>query len=448
MIALLFYVLVMAALIGGIVWIADRGGSVTFVWDAWEVTTETSMLILGILLLVVVSVVAVLLFQWFWRAPRRIRLALGERRKEKGWKALTSGLVAVAAGDAPGARAHARRADRLLDRPPLTLLLTAQAAQLDGDDNEADRRFRAMLERPETEFLGLRGLMAAALRKGDHEAAAGYARKAHALRPDAAWAAEAVFELQTRAGDWTAARQTLKSARDRKVIEAAPGRRRHAVLLVEEAVRAHEEERRDEALKLARTAHGEAPDLVPAGCILARLLIDSGKGSQAVRVVEKTWKMAPHPDLADLYIEIWSDEGANRYRRMERLLNLNEDDREAHVAAARVAMESRLTGEMRRHLNAIGAVGLVPREIRLWVDLETSENNAEKAAEWQTRMIEASPDRTWQCSGCGQITRTWRAVCDGCGRFDSMVWRSPGAVEETRPPVLASPGPAEPATLS
>ncbi len=448
MIALLFYVLVMAALIGGIVWIADRGGSVTFVWDAWEVTTETSMLILGILLLVVVSVVAVLLFQWFWRAPRRIRLALGERRKEKGWKALTSGLVAVAAGDAPGARAHARRADRLLDRPPLTLLLTAQAAQLDGDDNEADRRFRAMLERPETEFLGLRGLMAAALRKGDHEAAAGYARKAHALRPDAAWAAEAVFELQTRAGDWTAARQTLKSARDRKVIEAAPGRRRHAVLLVEEAVRAHEEERRDEALKLARTAHGEAPDLVPAGCILARLLIDSGKGSQAVRVVEKTWKMAPHPDLADLYIEIWSDEGANRYRRMERLLNLNEDDREAHVAAARVAMESRLTGEMRRHLNAIGAVGLVPREIRLWVDLETSENNAEKAAEWQARMIEASPDRTWQCSGCGQITRTWRAVCDGCGRFDSMVWRSPGAVEETRAPVLASPGPAEPVTLS
>ncbi len=448
MIALLFYVVVMAAVIGGIVWVADRGGSVTFVWDVWEVTTDTPILILGVLVLVVVSVLAVLLLQWIWRGPRRIRLALGDRRKEKGWQALTSGLVAVAAGDAPGARSHAKRADRLLDRPPLTLLLTAQAAQLDGDENEADKRFRAMLERPETEFLGLRGLMAAALRKGDHEAAAGYARKAHALRPDAAWAAEAVFELQTRAGDWTAARQTLKSARDRKVVEAAPGRRRHAVLLVEEAVRTHEEGRREEALKLARTAHGEAPDLVPAGCILARLLIDSGKGTQAVRVVEKTWKMAPHPDLADLYIEAWGDDGANRYRRMERLLNLNEDDREAHVAAARVAMESKLTGEIRRHLNAIGTTGLVPREIRLWVDLETSEENAGEAAKWQASMIEASPDRTWQCSGCGHITRTWHAVCEGCGRFDSMVWRSPGAVEETGPSVLASPGPAEPVTLS
>ena len=173
-----------------------------------------------------------------------------------------------------------------------------------------------------------------------------------------------------------------------------------------------------------------------------------GKGTQAVRVVEKTWKMAPHPDLADLYIEAWGDDGANRYRRMERLLNLNEDDREAHVAAAQVAMDSKLTGEMRRHLNAIGTTGLAPREIRLWVDLETSEENAEEAAKWQARMIEASPDRTWQCNGCGHITRAWRAVCDGCGRFDSMVWRSPGAVEETRPTVLASPGPAEPVTLS
>ena len=448
MMALLLWVLVMVAVIGVTVWIADRGGSVTFVWDVWEVTTDTSVLILGFVLLLVVSVVLVVLGQWIWHGPGRIRLAWGNRRKEKGWQALTSGLVAVAAGDAHGARAHARKADRLLDQPPLTLLLTAQAAQLDGDDNLADERFRAMLECPDTEFLGLRGLMAAAQRNGDDAAAGEYARKAHALRPDAAWATEAVFGLQTKAGDWTAARQTLKIARDRKVIDTRPARRRHAVLLVEEAGRAREDERLDEALKLARTAYGEAPDLVPAGCLLARLLIEAGKRSQAVRVLEKTWKTVPHPDLADLYIEAHSEDGPNRYRRMERLLSLNEDDREAHVAAARVAMESQLTGEMRRHLNAIGKQGLAPREMRLWVNLETSEDNMQEAAQWQARMIDAKPDKTWQCNGCGHAGRTWRAVCDGCGRFDSLAWRRPGAVEESRAPVLAAHAPAEPVTLS
>ncbi len=373
---------------------------------------------------------------------------MGNRRKEKGYQALTSGLVAVAAGDASGARAHARRADKLLDRPPLTLLLTAQAAQLDGDDEAADLRFRAMLERPETEFLGFRGLMAAALRRGDREAAGEYARKAHALRPDAAWAAEAVFELQTKAGDWPGARQTLKSARDRKVIDMAPGRRRHAVLLVEEARKALDDDHCEEALKLARRAHAEAPDLVPAARILARLLIDTKKERQAARVVEKTWKSSPHPDLAELYVEAGRDEGARRYGRMERLLDINADDRESHGAAARVALEEKLTGEVRRHLKAIGMEGLSAREIRLWVDLEKSENNADKAEEWLARMVEASPDRAWQCSRCGHSAQTWNAVCAECGGFDTAVWRRPGTVEPKSSALAPREPPIEPVTLS
>ncbi len=448
MVALLFYIVLMAAVVGGIVWVVDRGGDVTFVWDVWEVSTSTPVLVLAVILFALSAVIGVHFFLWLWRGPRRIRLAMGNRRKEKGYQALTSGLVAVAAGDASGARAHARRADRLLDRPPLTLLLTAQAAQLDGDDEEADRRFRAMLERPETEFLGLRGLMAAALRRGDRESAGEYARKAHALRPDAVWAAEAVFELQTKAGDWPGARQTLKSARDRKVIDAAPGRRRHAVLLVEEARKALDDDHREEALKLARTAHTEAPDLVPAARILARLLIDAKKERQAARVVEKTWKSSPHPDLAELYVEAGRDDGARRYGRMEHLVDINADNRESHSAAARVALEAKLTGEVRRHLKAIGMEGLSAREIGLWVDLEKSENNADKAEEWQARMVEASPDRAWQCSRCGHIAQTWNAVCAECSGFDTAVWRSPGTIEPKSSALAPREPSIEPATLS
>ncbi len=419
----------MAAAIGGIVWIVDRGGAVTLVWDAWEVTTTTPVLVLAAVLLAVTAVIAVLLVLWLTNAPFRLLRALGTRRKEKGYQALTSGLVAVAAGDASGARAWARKADRLLDRPPLTLLLTAQAAQLDGDGKEAERRFTAMLERPETEFLGLRGLMVAARRRGDREAAGEYARRAHALRPDAVWAAEAVFELQTSAGDWDAARQTLKSARDRKVIATAPGRRRHAVLLVEEARRAVDGGRPGEALGLARTAHGEAPDLVSATALLARLLIDKGKDRQAARAIEKTWKSSPHPDLAGLYGETAGGEANGRYRRLERLLGIACDDREARLAAARAALDARLVGEVRRHLKAIGDERLSAREIGLWLALEKHEDNAAEVERWQERMLEAAPDRAWQCGRCGHVSRDWHAVCGECSAFDTAVWRSPGSFD-------------------
>ena len=48
--------------------------------------------------------------------------------------------------------------------------LAAQAAQLNGDELAARKYFTAMLDRPETRFLGLRGLLTQALKTGDARA--------------------------------------------------------------------------------------------------------------------------------------------------------------------------------------------------------------------------------------------------------------------------------------
>src|SRR5205085_12292096 len=54
-----------------------------------------------------------------------------------------------------------------LPREPLTALLRAQTAQLRGDRDAARRSFEAMLDRPETELLGLRGLFLEAHRSNE-----------------------------------------------------------------------------------------------------------------------------------------------------------------------------------------------------------------------------------------------------------------------------------------
>ena len=51
----------------------------------------------------------------------------------------------------------------------------------------ARRSFARLLERPESEFLGLRGLLGEALRTGDDAAARSFATRAHQLRPAAPW---------------------------------------------------------------------------------------------------------------------------------------------------------------------------------------------------------------------------------------------------------------------
>ena len=62
------------------------------------------------------------------------------------------------------------------------MLLSAQAAQLSGDEKAAGRFFKAMTEEPETRYLGLSGQLRQALQDGDHSNALHLAEEASNLR--------------------------------------------------------------------------------------------------------------------------------------------------------------------------------------------------------------------------------------------------------------------------
>ena len=111
----------------------------------------------------------------------------------------------------------------MLDEPPLTLLLSAQAAQLEGDDHAARGYFEAMLDQPATAFLGLRGLLVQAERTGDTARALELAERAFALRPETPWVLTALLELQTRAGRWSDALGTVKQGHSPQRCERGGG---------------------------------------------------------------------------------------------------------------------------------------------------------------------------------------------------------------------------------
>ncbi|MBM3630060.1 MAG: heme biosynthesis protein HemY, partial [Alphaproteobacteria bacterium] len=207
------FLLLAGALMLAVGWLADRPGEVSITWQGWRVDTSFGMMLAGAAALAALAVALASLWRLVVTGPRRFRRWSRDRRRRRGYAALTSGLVAVAAGDPQDARRHARRADALLDEPPLTMLLAAQAAQLVGDEEEARRHFERMLAKPETEFLGLRGLISQALKSGDEAAALSLARRARALRPRTAWVQTTLLGLEARAGAWEDAQRTLRDAR-------------------------------------------------------------------------------------------------------------------------------------------------------------------------------------------------------------------------------------------
>ena len=105
-------------------------------------------------------------------------------RERRGFDALSDGMVAVASGDSKAAMKKAKRAETLLNRPDLTQILAAQAAELSGDRAKTYEAYKAMLPHDRTRPVALQGLTRLKIEEGDTDTAMALAKKALALRPD------------------------------------------------------------------------------------------------------------------------------------------------------------------------------------------------------------------------------------------------------------------------
>ena len=338
---LFFYGGLVVALATAAVYFAERPGQVTMHWQGFALTTSIGVLIA---VLAVFTFCALMVYR-FWsalrRGPRQWARERAARKQEEGYRTLTQGLVAVAAGDPKEARQLGKKAGKLT-KDPVHLLLLAQASQLEGDGDAAAAYFTQMLEKPETEFLGLRGLLVEATRNGDWEKALVYARRAYKLRPKTAWVNTTLFDLESRAGNWGSAQETMENAVRHKIVAADEAPRQRAVVMTERAQAARRAGDTKEALALAREAHRLAPDLVPATSLAADLLIAVGRSRAAVSLVTDAWKHHPHPELARIFSALSPDETpVNRVQRLQQMIKRDPDHEESHFAVAEAAIAAK-----------------------------------------------------------------------------------------------------------
>ncbi|HKT20549.1 MAG TPA: heme biosynthesis HemY N-terminal domain-containing protein, partial [Stellaceae bacterium] len=432
-------IIVMAALIAGAVFIADRPGAVSLTWQGWRVDTSVAVLVLGVVLVAMLSALLFHLLRKIIGGPRAFMRARRERRRRRGYRALTQGMVAVAAGDASEAKRYAKQADVLLAEPPLTLLLSAQAAQLNGDEKAAEKYFTAMIDRPETEFLGLRGLIMQALKRHDEAEALRLALRAKQLRPKTPWVLASLVELQARAEKWGDAEVTLALAAKRQALPQAESRHRRAAMLYEQSLGAQVEGRERDAVRLVGKAHALVPDFAPAAIRYAELLSAGGHRRHARKVIEAAWRSAPQPLLAAAYDALFADERPlQRLKRLETLAAQNKDHPESHIMLAEAALKARLWGEARRHLAEAGggenAPTPRPRVCRLMAELEEAEHNDLPAARmWLARATSTqAQEPAFFCGACGAEVAAWGALCPHCHAFDSIEWRMPGRAPTPR----------------
>jgi len=437
MLRLIAFLVGIALLAAGLAWLADRPGELAIEWQSYHIETSVFRAIVILVALVTLALVCWSLLRHAWYSPATVGNVLTKRRQKIGLDALSSGMIALGAGDKAAAMRAAIQARKSLPNEPLTHLLRAQAAQLTGDRTTARRIFEAMLASPDTEQLGLRGLFLEAQREKETEAARHFAERAVSLNPKLGWAIDALLDLQCRDGNWNGALDTLATARKNGHIERAVADRKRAVLLTAQA-QAAEEADPERALNLALEAHGLANDLVPAAAIAGRLLASRGNTPRAAKILQRTWSRAPQPDLATAYAYARiGDSPRDRLDRVRQLAALSPNSIESPIAVANAAIEAHQFDEARAALEPLIPARMTQRVATLMARIE-GEQHADKGRvrEWLARAVNAPRDPAWTADGF--VADRWMPVSPVSGELDAFQWRVPVEVEQTEGDVLAS----------
>lgn len=431
MIRLVVLVLVVLALGIGAAWLAETPGRLALDWHGYRI--ETSAATAAILALFFAFVMALLYRFWLFvrQGPSAFGAARRETRRRKGYLALTRGMLAVASGDGRTARRLSALAERLLEDRAPTLLLAAQSAELAGDQPQAEQAYREMLERPETEFLGLRGLLAAAVRTGDRKAALDYARRAEALRPGTEWLLRERLALEAAAGDWVAAGETLERGAKRRALPEEVTQHQRAVIALQRVRQAEAEGLEREALDWAVKAAKSDPAFAIAQVEAARRLKDAGRARKAARLLAAAWSRAPHPGIGHAYMDLFAaEEPKRRWLRAEELVagQLDHPESKALLAEATVAAgDAKAARPLVLALKA--AEGETARVCRLMAAVERAEwGDSQAAHDWAAKVPHAPESGQWVCGACGHGASVWRPHCPNCQAFARQVWR--GRTEE------------------
>ncbi|MGR3484237.1 MAG: heme biosynthesis protein HemY [Paracoccaceae bacterium] len=435
MIASLLKILVFVAAVAAAIWAAARliemPGGLTIQAMGYEVALSPLQAVIAVIVLLIVAWIVLLLvrflialFHFLNGDETAISRWFRRGRRQRGMDALEEGMMALAEGDGPRALERATKADRYLDKPELTGVLTAQAAEMAGDGTRAEGAWRKLLDYDRTRFAGVRGLMRRRLAEGDTDTALALARKAHDLRPAHGETSDTLLRLQANDGDWSGARATLAAKHRNGTVPRDLHRRRDAVLALSEAREVWADGQSIEARETAIEANRLSPDLVPAAVLAARGYLAEGKPKYATRVVQKAWEVRPHPDLATVFAEIAPQESPQeRLRRFRPLLKAAQGTPEGRMLEAELHMAAEDFPAARRAIGDLTTGEPDARALTLMAAIERGSGASDAVVRgWLARALTAPRGPGWVCENCGAVHAEWMPVCSGCGAFDTIAW--------------------------
>ena len=423
-------------IIAFLAWIISLSGKISIDLLEYNLTVPTNIFFLFVTILLFVCIFLYKIISGFFSLPKIFSRHREDTRHQKGYNALTRGLVAVAAGDAKQASYYSKRAKNLLPQikgkqQPLHLLLEAQSARLRGEESLAQNRFEALMQDKDAGFLGIRGLLKSAMDQGNDRLALEYANQAAKLHPNQIWIIQTLYHLQIENKLWDDVLQTAKKAKKYNALEVEKITSDEAAIYLMRFDRAFDKNDFAAAEKFLKQAQKIDKEFLPVVLRACKLYLALGKNKKVSALVKDAWAKKPHPDLANIWFDLAPEEGkfdAKRIKWIKSLADIKPDHIESHILLARSAMEMSLWGEAKASLVQAEKIHPSAQVYRMMTIVEqNSTHNDESIHSLMEKTSEALPDKTWVCAQTGVIYSEWAPIAEPHGSFNTIIWQYPSA---------------------
>ncbi len=416
-----------------IIFLMEQDGSFEISWNEYVVTIQLGMALVALLLFILILLLVHKLVIKFFAVPVVWRDYWEERSLTKSHKLMTQSLVSLAAGDHKHAAYQAHRAQKLLptryDASAATFL-EAQAARLMGQQTRANEKFKALLENKDSAFLGIRGLMQTEIEAGQYEKALQMAYSADRMHPKQPWILKTIYDLEIQTDRWDAAYLTLKNLEKHKAMskDEVLDDRKAILIVLADTVTGHGDT--EMARKYLKHAVSIDAGFIPANTRLIRMALERGQKRKARLLIEKCWKISPHPELVTFWDLLAPENNPSkptaRLSWYEKLIEMNPDAVDGYLALAQVSIDDGLWGEARSYLTKAEQLDNHAGVYACWAELERlSTHNDEAVQAWNKKSRNAKQPKKWVCQMTGISYEAWYAIAEPQGLFNTIRWSYP-----------------------
>jgi len=421
-----------------IAWMADHPGAVVVDWQGWRI--ETTLAVLAGLFALFILAFMLLFRLWNW--ARRDLPFVGAnrhlRRQRRGLEALNSAVIALAAGKGKDAFRLVERAQRLLPPQPMTHVIAAQAAQLNGDTDRVRQEYEMLRAGDATAFIGVRGLLGQAMSEGRKGEALHLVEQAVEQEPKSPWALKLYYELLVSSAKWTKAMDILARVARAGGMDGDVVDRHKAVLHFVMAKEVSLAGDTPAAQKHINAALKLWPAFEAASIMGARLAHKAGDKTKAGHILTAAWKAGASTPILDLYEEYGTDLApAARRKRMEKFIGKAPALVSAQFTLARYAVAAgdykAARAILAPHIAKGGpadALSMMAELLRAegrdkggQAQMENEKEAAKMDAQAKSHPRPQSPAR-FLCNDCGAPAAEWHATCSACGAFAAIEQRS------------------------